>query len=55
MKSIFIKLLNLPSTLCIKFYPRINRMILKAHDAILGKNVQIPGKVSWSIWGGAKY
>lgn len=27
-------------------------MILKTHDAILGKNVQIPGKVSWSICGG---
>ena len=52
MKSIIVKLINLPSTLSIKFYPRINRMILKTHDAILGKNVQIPGKVSWSICGG---
>lgn len=32
MKQLLIKLLNLPTTLCIKLYPRINRMILKSHD-----------------------
>lgn len=31
MKQILIKLLNLPTTIRIKLYPRINRMILKAH------------------------
>lgn len=31
LKQILIKFLNLPTTLRIKLYPRINRMILKAH------------------------
>jgi len=52
MKSILIKLFNLPTTLSIKLFPRINRMILKANGAKLGSNVQIPGKVSWTIRGG---
>lgn len=52
-KLIFCKLLNLPTTLRIKLYPRINRMILKAHGVVFGKNLQIPGKVSWLI-GGAR-
>lgn len=51
-KLIFCKLLNLPTTLRIKLYPRINRMILKAHGVVFGKNLQIPGKVSWLIGGG---
>lgn len=52
MKSIFVKLINLPTTLRIKLYPYVNRMILKAHGAILGQNICIPGKVSWTIRGG---
>lgn len=50
-KLIFYKLLNFPTTLSIKLYPRINRMILKAHGVVFGKNLQIPGKVSWLIRG----
>lgn len=52
MKTFFLKLINLSTTLRIKLYPRITRMILKAHGAILGKNLCISGKVSWSIRGG---
>lgn len=48
----FCKLFNLFGTLRIKCFPYINRMILKSHSAILGKNVCIPGKVSWVIRGG---
>lgn len=51
VKQFLIKLLNFPTTLCIKLYPRINRMILKAHGVVFGKNIQIPGKVSWLIRG----
>ena len=53
LKQFLIKLLNLPTTLRIKLYARINRMILKAHGVVFGKNLQIPGKVSWLI-GGAR-
>ena len=49
MKQILIKFLNLPTTLRIKLYARINRMILKAHGVVSGRNLQIPGKVSWLI------
>ena len=52
MKQFLIKLLNFPTTLCIKLYPRINRMILKAHGVVFGKNIQIPSKVLWLIRGG---
>ena len=31
MKQFLIKLLNFPTTLRIKMYPRINRLILKAN------------------------
>lgn len=51
MKQFLIKLLNLPTTLRIKLYPRINRMILKTHGVEFGKNLQIPGKVLWLIRG----
>lgn len=43
--------MNIPSTLRIKLYPHINRMILKANGVVFGKNLQIPGKVTWAIWG----
>lgn len=52
MKRLLLKLLNLPTALRIKFYPYINRMILKSYGAVLGKNIQISGKVHWLIWGG---
>lgn len=51
MKQFLIKLLNFPTTLRIKMLPRINRLILKANGAVFGKNLQIPGKVSWLIRG----
>ena len=51
MKQFLIKLLNFPTTLRIKLYSRINRMILKAHGVVFGKNIQIPSKVSWLIRG----
>lgn len=46
------RFLNIVATLRIKLYPSINRMILKEHGVVFGTNVQIPGKVSWSIRGG---
>ena len=52
MKQILIKLLNLSTTFRIKLYPRINRMTLKAHGVVFGKNLCVPGKVSWLICGG---
>lgn len=52
MNTFFVKLVNLPTILRIKLYPRINRMILRANGAVLGKNVCIPGKVLWTIRGG---
>ena len=51
MLLFLIKFLNLPSTLRIKLYPHISRLILKANGAVFGKNLQIPGKVSWLIEG----
>lgn len=52
MWHILSKLFNVPTTLRIKLYPYINRMILKSYGAVLGKNIQIPGKVHWLIRGG---
>lgn len=52
MKSLFLKLINLLTTLHIKLYPCVNRLILRAHGAMFGKNVCIPGKVSWTFRGG---
>ena len=51
LKQIVIDLLNLATILRIKLYARINRMILKAHGVVFGRNLQIPGKVSWLIGG----
>ena len=53
LEQFLIKLLNLPTTLRVKLYPRINRMTLKAHGVVFGRNLQIPGKVSWLL-GGAR-
>ena len=52
MLNKMIKFFRISSTLRIKLYPRINRMILKAQGAVLGKDVCIPGKVAWLIRGG---
>ena len=52
LKQILIKLLHLPTTLRIKLYPRINRIRFKVHGVVVGRNLQIPGKVSWLIGGG---
>lgn len=52
MRKYILKFLNLPTTLRIKLYPNINLMILRSYGAVLGKNIQIPGKVHWLIWGG---
>ena len=54
VESMLIKLLHLPTTLRIKLYPHINRMILRMHGVALAENVQIPGKVFWKIGGGGK-
>ena len=51
LKQFLLKLFNLPTALRIKLYPRINRTILKAHGAVFGKNLQIPGKVLLLIRG----
>ena len=51
LKQFLLKLFNLPTALRIKLYPRINRMILKSHGVVFGKNIQIPSKVSWLIRG----
>lgn len=51
LKQFLIKLLNLPTTLRVKLYPRINRMTLKAHGVVFGRNLQISGKVSWLLGG----
>lgn len=51
MLNLLLKLLNLPITLRIKFYPYVNRMILRSYGIVLGKNIQIPGKVHWLIRG----
>lgn len=55
LKQFLIKLLNLPTTLRVKLYPRINRMTLKAHGVVFGRNLQIPGKVSWLLGGGKDF
>ena len=52
VESMLIKLLRIPTTLRIKLYPHVNRMILRMHGAALGENVQIPGKVFWQVGGG---
>lgn len=51
MKRFFIKFLNITSTLRIKLYPRIISQILKVLGVVFGKNLQIPGKLSWLIGG----
>ena len=51
LKQILIRLVNLHTTLRFKLYPRINRMIFKAHGVEFGRNLQIPGGVMANTWG----
>lgn len=44
MKNI-LSVFNVFSTIRIRLYPLINRLILKQNGAVVGCNVRIPGKV----------
>lgn len=46
MVTIFGKLLNVPALVRMRFYPMLNRALLKKKGAMLGRNVQIPGKLN---------
>jgi acetyltransferase-like isoleucine patch superfamily enzyme len=48
MKNI-LSVFNVFSTIRIRLYPLINRLILKQNGAVVGCNVCIPGKVHWQI------
>lgn len=39
------KLLNLPTTLSIKLWPMLNRLMLKSRDVVMGRNICIPGRI----------
>ena len=52
MISIIRKLLNAPTAFRIKFYPVLNRAVLKHLGAVLGDNVQIVGKLNLIVRGG---
>lgn len=51
MISIIRKILNLSTASRIKFYPMLNRSILKHFGAVLGDNVQIVGKLNLIVGG----
>lgn len=40
-----LKLLNLPTTLSIKLWPMLNRLMLKSRDVVMGRNICIPGRI----------
>ena len=46
MIAILGKLLNIPALVRMRFYPMLNRAFLKKKGAVLGRNVQIPGKLN---------
>ena len=46
MIAILGKLLNIPTLVRMRFYPMLNRVLLKKKGAVLGRNVQIPGKLN---------
>ena len=54
MIGIIRKLLNAPTAFRIKFYPVLNRAVLKHLGAVLGDNVQIVGKLNLIVRGGVK-
>lgn len=47
MIAILGKLLNIPALVRMRFYPMLNRALLKKKGAVLGRNVQIPGKLDF--------
>lgn len=51
MIAILGKLLNIPALVRMRFYPMLNRALLKKKGAVLGRNVQIPGKLNLVISG----
>lgn len=46
MVTILGKLLNITALVRMRFYPMLNRALLKKKGAILGRNIQIPGKLN---------
>ena len=54
MKTFLIKIFGLLVFLRVRLYPVINKIILKTKGAVIGKNIQIPGKVFWIISKGGK-
>lgn len=46
MIAILGKLLNIPALVRMRFYPMLNRALLKKKGAILGSNVQLPGQLN---------
>ena len=46
MIAILGKLLNIPVLVRMRFYPMLNRALLKKKGAILGSNVQLPGQLN---------
>ena len=49
--TLLLKLFSLPKLLRLHFYPLFNRVLLKAHGVQVGTNIQIPGRIHWTIWG----
>ena len=54
MKNI-LSVFNVLSSIRIRLYPLINRLILKQNGAVVGCNVCIPGKVHWQISKGGEF
>lgn len=50
--TLLLNLFSLPKLLRLHFYPLFNRVLLKAHGVQVGTNIQIPGRIHWTIWGG---
>lgn len=50
--SLLGKLLNIPMLIRMRIYPMLNRALLRKKGAALGKNIQIPGKLSLVLGGG---
>lgn len=46
MVAILGKLFNITALVRMRFYPMLNRALLKNKGAILGRNIQIPGKLN---------
>lgn len=50
--SFLLKVFSLPKLFRLHFYPWFNHVFLKVHGVQVGSNIQIPGRVHWTIWGG---